>query len=394
MAASVRKSERFGSHIFLNGTGTLTTTQINSHAKEKIVLYRSSTTNDEYAIGSLANNLIYYIPSNAVHSFRADIGLDTKLFEIDAGATKGIRLYNGSNYGLITTNMAADRTYTLPDTGANSSFIMSDLAQTINGVKTFSSALKTSLISNQIILGTTNTTTINATAPVASRVYTIPDTAVDSSFIMSDLAQTINGVKTFSSAFTNSLTSNQIVLGTTNTTTINATAPASSRVYTIPDTTANSSFVMTDSVQTINGAKTFTSGITAASLLLTQTNIFAGEFLQYRVTGASSASVVVGYITFSADFAGLVQINTLVVDSANGFSTLIAIYFITSVSNVVTITPFNTIASTSDIATSTASGAAIFTLTPPTALVKNITTKISILNTTSTTYSVPSTIPI
>jgi len=57
-------------------------------------------------------------------------------------------------------------------------------------------------------------------------------------------------------------TTNQIRLGTTNTTTISATAPASSRTYTVPDSGANSSFVMSDGTQTINGAKTFTGTIT------------------------------------------------------------------------------------------------------------------------------------
>jgi hypothetical protein len=43
----------------------------------------------------------------------------------------------------------------------------------------------------------------------------------------------------------------------TNTTTINATAPSASRVVTIPDPGANASFVMTAGTQTISGTKTF-----------------------------------------------------------------------------------------------------------------------------------------
>lgn len=52
---------------------------------------------------------------------------------------------------------------------------------------------------NQIVLGTTNTTTISSTAPSASRVYTIQDAGAAANFIMSEGAQTINGVKTFGS---------------------------------------------------------------------------------------------------------------------------------------------------------------------------------------------------
>lgn len=53
--------------------------------------------------------------------------------------------------------------------------------------------------SNQIVLGVTNTTTINATAPSVSRTVTIPDPGANASFIMSEGSQTINGTKTFSS---------------------------------------------------------------------------------------------------------------------------------------------------------------------------------------------------
>lgn len=155
---------------------------------------------------------------------------------------------------------AASRTYTIPDTFANSSFVMTDIAQTINSTKTFTTALTCNKTSNQLYFGgVTQFVIINAALPAIARTYTIADPGADANFIMSAGAQTVAGVKTFSSALTCSLTSNQIVLGTTNTVTISSTAPAASRTYTIPDTLANSSFVMTDLAQTINGAKTFTS---------------------------------------------------------------------------------------------------------------------------------------
>lgn len=60
-------------------------------------------------------------------------------------------------------------------------------------------------------------------------------------------------------------TSSQLVLGTTNTTTISATAPAASRVYTIPDVLAAADFVMTAGSQTILGNKTFGAGGTGSA---------------------------------------------------------------------------------------------------------------------------------
>ncbi len=176
--------------------------------------------------------------------------------------TNGSRVYfwwANSNVASILVNApsGSSRTFTVFDPNVNCSFIMSEGAQTVNGVKTFSSALTCSATTNQITLGTTNTVTITSPAPAASRTYTIPDTAANSSFVMTDLAQTVNGVKTFSSALTCSATTNQITLGTTNTTTITSPAPAASRTYTIPDAGASASFVMTELAQTINGAKTF-----------------------------------------------------------------------------------------------------------------------------------------
>jgi hypothetical protein len=136
--------------------------------------------------------------------------------------------------------------------------IVTALAQTIGGLKTFTSAPRINLANNQLTLGTTNTVTINSVAPAAARTYTIPDTAANSSFVMTDSAQTLNGIKTFSSAPRVNLATNQLTLGTTQTVTINAAAPAAARVYTIPDPGANSQFVMSESAQTINGAKTLT----------------------------------------------------------------------------------------------------------------------------------------
>lgn len=52
----------------------------------------------------------------------------------------------------------------------------------------------------QITLGTGATVTLSASTPAASRVYTLPDVGTSSSFVMTDGAQTINGVKSFTSA--------------------------------------------------------------------------------------------------------------------------------------------------------------------------------------------------
>ena len=191
--------------------------------------------------------------------------------------TNQIKMGTTTTTTITSTAPTSNRIYTIPDVGTNSNFVMADLAQTINGSKTFTSALKQNLTSNQIILGTGTTTTLNANAPASSSVYTIPDVGTTANFVMTEGTQTINGNKTLTGTtsisnltvtttisapkyFATNVT-NQLVLGTTNTTTISATAPASSKTYTIPDTGANSNFVMTDLAQTINDSKTFSSAV-------------------------------------------------------------------------------------------------------------------------------------
>src|SRR5439155_1296481 len=137
--------------------------------------------------------------------------------------------------------------------------------ETANVLHTAAGNITAAATTNQLVLGVTNTATINAVAPAASRTYSIQDAGANADFVMTAGAQTIGGGKTFSSAVTVKPTTNQLVLGVTNTATINAVAPAASRTYSIQDAGANADFVMTAGTQTINGAKTFGSAVTAPS---------------------------------------------------------------------------------------------------------------------------------
>ena len=55
-----------------------------------------------------------------------------------------------------------------------------------------SNSITLSNTTNQITLGTTNTITISSTAPAASRTYTIPDTGTTSNFLLSGWGQIVN----------------------------------------------------------------------------------------------------------------------------------------------------------------------------------------------------------
>ncbi len=76
-----------------------------------------------------------------------------------------------------------------------------------NSTPTFASETLTA-VTNQLTLGTTNTDIISATAPSASRTLTIPDPGADASFVMTQGNQTLAGQKTFSTTIVGSITGN------------------------------------------------------------------------------------------------------------------------------------------------------------------------------------------
>jgi hypothetical protein len=174
-----------------------------------------------------------------------------------------------AGYEILATSMEgdaplSDRILGIPDPGSHSSFVLADGNQELRGIMTLTAAPVLAAASNQLKFQASavgNTMSINMSAPAANRVYTIPDAGTDTSFVMAASSQTVAGAKTFSSAVTVTPTTNQLVLGTTNTTTVSAAAPSASRVVTIPDPGTDASFVMTAGAQTIAGTKTFSGTI-------------------------------------------------------------------------------------------------------------------------------------
>ena len=200
-------------------------------------------------------------------------------------ATNQLVLGTGTTITINAVAPVSNRIVSLPDLGTNYNVVGDVGIQTINGAKTFGSAVTIASTQPQLIFSQAGQTQsiLVATTGLASRVYTVPDPGSDSNFILSHAVtnQTINQPLILTSALSVTPVTNQIVLGTTNTTTINAVAPVASRTYTIPDTGANSSFVMTDLAQTINNVKSFSSvpksdGLTSFSatteMIFTSTN--------------------------------------------------------------------------------------------------------------------------
>lgn len=123
------------------------------------------------------------ITSSLITNFDVDQNaaiIDTKLATISTAGKVSNSATTATNANTVSTIVARD---------ASGNFSAGIITSTsINAVNT----------TNQIVLGTTNTTTISATAPVAPRLLTIPDSGADANFVMTAGVQAISGVKTLS----------------------------------------------------------------------------------------------------------------------------------------------------------------------------------------------------
>jgi len=220
--------------------------------------------------------------------------------------------------------------------GIDADFTMTEGDQTLNGIKTFSSGVPITAVTNQLVLGTGNTVTLTSPAPGGSRVYTIPDVLANAAFVMTEGNQTINGIKTFTTApvfpslsmasITLTNTTNQIIAGTGQTGTINITTPAASRIYTLSDPGSDAKFVMTEGPQTINNVKTFSSGIpitaTSNQLILGGAGPSNTVTLTAPTPGANSVYTITDVGT-SANF--IMSAGTQTVGGAKTFTTAVTI---------------------------------------------------------------------
>lgn len=105
----------------------------------------------------------------------------------DAGTTTVTCTNGGSNKTLVVNNgTSTGNILEVQDNGTAALYVA-------DGGK-----LIVTRTSNQLELGLTNVTTITSTAPSVSRTYTIPDAGADTSFVMGAGTQSIAGIKTFS----------------------------------------------------------------------------------------------------------------------------------------------------------------------------------------------------
>jgi hypothetical protein len=272
-----------------------------------------------YTLGTSDGFNIYDTTNSRLLANFKDNGTINELNMGNGSSISSIKLKNSASFtsSIRTTSTAADRIYTIPESGANADFMMTAGNQLITGNKTFSglrigdntinatisvsnllssktfnlqqfSGASTNIIIStgaqtmeDIILtglfSTTVSTYLLGTSPAnlnfgTSKVLQMNEVSTNAT------ANTITARDSNGDIFMNALnataTTNQLILGTgSNKVTINAPAPTPSRTYTIASNIgADADFVMTQGTQTINGTKTLAgtinfSALTANSIL-------------------------------------------------------------------------------------------------------------------------------
>lgn len=219
--------------IVVSASGMLSTASVATMVETTVWMLDGNTTsgvktigsNDAYAIGIETNGTTWLtINSDGAATQTGSLTLGS------SSAPASLYLYDdgGGETGLIrTSGLGSNRTYTI-DVDNNASFVMTEGAQTINGVKTLSaatsiqgdltlgtagSATGASIVFHDDAIGSGNTATLKIANHGGNRTYTMDDISADASFVMTAGTQTIGGAKTFSDAA--SFSSTIEVTGTT-----------------------------------------------------------------------------------------------------------------------------------------------------------------------------------
>lgn len=271
----------------------------------------------------------------------------------------------GSNKTLtISCNLTANNaTYTIPDVFANSSFLLADGNQSINGNQIFTSSLTLSSLSfssllylnaskvissivlnnGQIIIGSTgNNPAAGSITGTSNQITVTPG----SHSITLSLPQNINttaSVQFSNLDLTGSLevtsTANQIVLGTTNQTVISSVAPTGPRTVTLPDAGSNSSFLLSVGNQSASGVLTLTNTTNATSVGSGSIAISGGIGLSKDLFMTGGGDIYLqntGAVTFSP-FNYYEQQTTAITFTTRPISSGTFNFFLTRVGRVVTL---------------------------------------------------------
>jgi len=155
----------------------------------------------------------------------------------------------------------------------------------INGGATFAGTIRISPTTNQLILGTTNTTTISAIAPAASRTYTLPDALANANISLSTQTSVTQAT---------SITTGVTLTGTTgNITTVSSTLAAGATAAFVVTDTFYTSANQVVSVVISNGTNTASLPYAYVSALTPGSNQFTVNICNIGPTNAFNGTLIV-----------------------------------------------------------------------------------------------------
>jgi hypothetical protein len=278
------------------------------------------------AVNQFGANSKNYFGNNGENYFYSGLFAGPLTLPATVSYTSAGQIVKAGNHtlGLTTT---AGTTGTFPTGNINIAAL--EGIQTFAGEKTFSSGINILKTTDQLVLGSTQKTTITATTPASARTYTIPDVSANASFVMSEGGQTIGGTKTFTTGVVLQNVSNQLAFrtGSAGTNTITFTAPniSGNRTYTIPDVSGDASFVMTTGTQTIGGSKNFTTrpAVNGSGVFLSGEAV-PGAYTAYSLEFGSGLRLTNGGapFTWNGNQSKTVEIDTSAIASLTGSQTL------------------------------------------------------------------------
>jgi hypothetical protein len=254
-----------GDYIYFNSAGLWVNSK--DWQGNAIAVNKGGTGFTSYAVGDLlyadTSTSLAKLAAVATGSVLISNGVTTAPSWSNSPTLRSILLSNASNSNTLTLESgvtSTSYTITLPTAAATGAQYL----QTTGAGGTLQWASGTTTGVSSIGTYVNGTGRANG-ALISGSVLTFGAATVSLPGMVDTGAQTFAGAKTFGSAVTITPTSNQLVLGTTNTTTISAANAGGAKTYTIPNVGTTSNFLMSTGTQSFSSIFSLTQADTTAA---------------------------------------------------------------------------------------------------------------------------------